>query len=73
MQLNKIFVTGSSAHNWALEAFGILMLKYALSHILETLFLSFFTSASTTKADKNRTLDCTSINLRYSYILHLVA
>ena len=25
----------------ALEAFGVLMLKYAFSHILETLFLSF--------------------------------
>ena len=30
---------GSRAHLWALEAFGFLMLKYAFSHILETLFL----------------------------------
>ena len=30
---------GSRAHLRALEAFGFLMLKYALSHILETLFL----------------------------------
>ena len=29
---------GSSALKWALEAFGFLMLKYAFSHILETLF-----------------------------------
>ena len=31
--------TGSRAHFRALEAFGFLMLKYAFSHILETLFL----------------------------------
>ena len=30
---------GSRAHLRALEAFGFLMLKYAFSHILETLFL----------------------------------
>ena len=53
------------------EAFGFLMLKYAFSHILETLFLSFLTSILTPKVDKNRTLEFTSINLRYSYILHL--
>ena len=29
------------------------------------------TSISTPKVDKNRTLDCTSINLRHTYILHL--
>ena len=29
----------SRALKWALEAFGFLMLKYAFSHILETLFL----------------------------------
>ena len=29
------------------------------------------TSISTSKIDKSRTLDCTSINLRHSYILHL--
>ena len=34
------------------------------------LFLSFLTSTSIIKADKNRTLDCTLINLRYFYILH---
>ena len=43
------------------------MLKYAFSHILETLFLSFLTP----KVDKNRALEFTSINLRHSYILHL--
>ena len=30
---------GSRAHLRTLEAFGLLMLKYAFSHILETLFL----------------------------------
>ena len=55
----------------ALEAFGFLMLKYAFSHILETLSLSFLTSILTPKVDKNRTLEFTSINLRHSYILHL--
>ena len=53
------------------EAFGVLMLKYAFSHILETLFLYFLKSISIPKVDKNRTLDCTSINLRHSYILYL--
>ena len=38
---------------------------YAFSHILET-------SVSTPKVDKNRALGCTSINLRHSYILHLL-
>ena len=55
----------------ALEAFGFLMLKYAFSHILETLFHSFLTSILTPKVDKNRALEFTSINLRHSYILHL--
>ena len=32
---------GSRARLRALEAFGFLMLKYAFSYILETLFLSF--------------------------------
>ena len=62
---------GSRARLRALEAFGYLMLKYAFSHILETLFLSFLTSILTPKVDKNRTLEFTSINLRHSYILHL--
>ena len=62
---------GSRALKQALEAFGFLMLKYAFSHILETLFLSFLTSILTPKVDKNRTLEFTSINLRHSYILHL--
>ena len=62
---------GSRACLRALEAFGFLMLKYAFSHILETLFLSFLTSILTPKVDKNRALDFTSINLRPSYILHL--
>ena len=62
---------GSRASLRALEAFGFLMLKYAFSHILETLFLSFLTSILTPKVDKNRTLEFTSINLRHSYILHL--
>ena len=63
---------GSRARLMVLEAFGFLMLKYAFSHILETLFLSFLTSILTPKVDKNRTLHCTSINLRHSYILHLL-
>ena len=62
---------GSRAHLRALEAFGVLMLKYAFSHILETLFLSFLTSILTPNVDKNRALEITSINLRHSYILHL--
>ena len=62
---------GSRAHLRALEAFGFLMLKYAFSHILETLFLSFLTSILTPNVDKNRALEFTSINLRNSYILHL--
>ena len=62
---------GSRARLRALEAFGFLMLKYAFSHILETLFLSFLTSILIPKVDKNRTLEFTSINLRHSYILHL--
>ena len=62
---------GSRARLRALEAFGFLMFKYAFSHILETLFLSFLTSILTPKVDKNRALDFTSINLRHSYILHL--
>ena len=62
---------GSRARLRALEAFGFLILKYAFSHILQTLFLSFLTSILTPKVDKNRALDFTSINLRHSYILHL--
>ena len=62
---------GSRARLRALEAFGFLMLKYAFSHILETLFLSFLTSILTPNVDKNRALEFTSINLRHSYILHL--
>ena len=62
---------GSRARLRALEAFGFLMLKYAFSHILETLFLSFLTSILTPNVDKNRALEITSINLRHSYILHL--
>ena len=46
------------------------MLKYAFSHILETLFHSFLRASSKPKTDKNSTLHCTSINLRYFYILH---
>ena len=33
---------GSRALKWALEAFGFLMLKYAFSHILGTLFSHLF-------------------------------
>ena len=62
---------GSRARLRALEAFGFLMLKYAFSHILETLFLLFLTSLLTPKVDKNRALDFTSINLRHSDMLHL--
>ena len=65
----------TAARVWGLlegpGSFWVLMLRYAFSCILETLFLSFFASASTPKADKNRTLNCTSINLRYSYIIHI--
>ena len=62
---------GSRALKRALEAFGFLMLKYAFSHILDTLFLLFLTSILTPKVDKNRALDFTSINLRHSDMLHL--
>ena len=62
---------GSRACLRALEAFEFLMLKYAISHILETLFLSFLISILTPKVYKNRALEFTSINLRHSYILHL--
>ena len=40
----SILWLGSRARLKALEAFGFLMLKYAFSHILETLFLLFLTS-----------------------------
>ena len=54
----------------AQEALVFLMLKYAFSLILETLFL---TPSSTPKTDKNRTLHHSSINLRYFYnITHFV-
>ena len=67
----SILLPGSRALKRALEAFGFLMLKYAFSHILETLFLLFLTSILTPKVDKNRALDFTSINLRHSDMLHL--
>ena len=67
----SILWPGSRAHLRALEAFGFLMLKYAFSHILETLFLLFLTFILTPKVDKNRALDFTSINLRHSDMLHL--
>ena len=67
----SILRPGSRARLRALEAFGFLMLKYAFSHILETLFLLFLTSILTPKVDKNRALDFTSINLRHSDMLHL--
>ena len=62
---------GSRARLRALETFGFLMLKYAFSHILETLFLLFLTSILTPKVDKNRALEFISINLRHSDMLHL--
>ena len=68
---SKHSAAGSRARLRALEAFGFLMLKYAFSHILETLFLLFLTSILTPKVDKNRALDFTSINLRHSDMLHL--
>ena len=40
----SILRPGSRARLRVLEAFGFLMLKYAFSHILETLFLLFLTS-----------------------------
>ena len=67
----SILRPGSRASLRALETFGFLMLKYAFSHILETLFLLFLTSILTPKVDKNRALDFTSINLRHSDMLHL--
>ena len=67
----SILQPGSRACLRALEAFGFLMLKYAFSHILETLFLLFLTSILTPKVDKNRALDVTSINLRHSDMLRL--
>ena len=67
----SILQPGSRAHLRALEVFGFLMLKYAFSHILETLFLLFLTSILTPKVDKNRALDFTSINLRHSDMRHL--
>ena len=67
----SILRPGSRARLRALEAFGFLMLKYAFSHILETLFLLFLTSILTPKVNKNRALDFTSINLRHSDMLHL--
>ena len=67
----SILRSGSRAHLRALEVFRFLMLKYAFSHILETLFLLFLTSILTPKVDKNRALDFTSINLRHSDMLHL--
>ena len=67
----SILRPGSRVRLRALEAFGFLMLKYAFSHILETLFLLFLTSILTPKVDKNRALDFTSINLKHSDMLHL--
>ena len=67
----SILRLGSRALKRALEAFGFLMLKYAFSHILETLFVLFLTSILTPKVDKKRALDFTSINLRHSDMLHL--
>ena len=67
----SILRLGSRARLRALQAFGFLMLKYAFSHILETLFLLFLTFILTPKVDKNRALDFTSINLRHSDMLHL--
>ena len=67
----SILRPGSRARLRALEAFGFLMLKYAFSPILKTLFLLFKTSILIPKVDKNRALDFTSINLRHSDILHL--
>ena len=61
----------SRARLGALEAFGFLMLKYAFSHILETLFLLFKTSILTPKVYQNRALDFTSIKLKHSHMLHL--
>ena len=67
----SILRLGSRADLRALEAFGFLMLKYAFSHILETLFPLFLTSILTPKVDKNRALDFTSINLRHCDMLQL--
>ena len=63
---------GSRACLRALEAFGFLMLKYAFSPHSRDSFSLIFDTYLTLKVDKNRTLHCTSINLRHSYILHLL-
>ena len=55
----------------ALEAFGVLVLKYAFSHILGTLFLSFWPSSSTPKTYKYSKLHCTSINQRFFNVLQI--
>ena len=68
----SILWPGSRAHLRALEAFGFLMLKYAFSHILETLFLLFLTFILPLKVDKNRALDFTSLNLRHSDMATLI-
>ena len=47
-KLNYLW-TGSRTCLRALKAFEFFMLKYAFSHILETLFVSFLTSTSTPK------------------------
>ena len=63
---------GSWAYLRTPEAFEFSMLKYAFSHILETLFISFLTAISTPKTDKNSTLHCTSINFR-SFMLFITS
>ena len=50
---SKPFVAGVQGPLRVLEAFEFLMLKYAFSHILETLFLSFLTASSKPRTDKN--------------------
>ena len=54
---------GFRAHLRVLEAVGFLKLKYAFSHILETLSRLF------PKTDKNRTSHSTSISLGYHYVI----
>ena len=58
---------GSRDHLRALEAFTFSVFKYAFSHILETLFLSFLTLVEYQNLIK--LVHCSSINLRYFYVV----
>ena len=63
---------GSRASLRALEVSGFNAQICIIPHSRDSLSLIFVIYFNT-KTDKNRMLDCTSNNLRYSYLLHLVA